>query len=77
MGLQASCQGTARIHLANAGILLLAPIKNQDENEEPGQFGAKASAQGVQTLKELNLWELNTSITLFLQKMFSSPLISE
>ncbi|PKU37376.1 hypothetical protein llap_12321 [Limosa lapponica baueri] len=36
MGLQASCQGTARIHLANAGILLLAPIKNQDEKEEPG-----------------------------------------
>ncbi|CAM9686926.1 unnamed protein product [Bubo scandiacus] len=36
MGLQASCQGTARIHLANAGILLLASIKNQDEKEEPG-----------------------------------------
>ena len=51
MGLQASCQGTARIHLANAGILLLAPIKNQDEKEElGGHFWAKASAQGVQTL---------------------------
>lgn len=30
MGLQASCQGTARIHPANARILLLAPIINQD-----------------------------------------------
>lgn len=50
MGLQASCQGTARIHLVDARILLLAQIKNQDKKEEPGgHFGAKAPAQGVQT----------------------------
>lgn len=82
MGLQASCQGTARIHLADAEILLLAQIKNQGEKEEPGgHSGAKAPAQDVQTLQKLNLWELKTSITLLLflllWKMFLSDLISE